>query len=83
MKAMLANTLFILLLSYAAMVVLMYLKQGSLLYLPYKELTMTPKNIQLPYEALRLSTSDGITVSGWYGVAFCPRQAVPKRQRAQ
>ncbi len=76
MKAMLANTLLILLLSYAAIVVLMYLRQGSMLYLPQKELLTTPKNIHLPYEALRLRTSDGITISGWYVPAEKERAAL-------
>lgn len=59
---------FILLLAfgYVAIAVFLYLYQSRLLYLPGRDLVATPGRIGLQYEDLRIKTSDGVTLSGWF-----------------
>jgi fermentation-respiration switch protein FrsA (DUF1100 family) len=54
------------LLSYAAIMVLMYFKQESMLYFPDKEIHETPKNIGLQYEEIAFEAEDGVSIAGWY-----------------
>jgi fermentation-respiration switch protein FrsA (DUF1100 family) len=56
----------VLLLSYAAIMLLMYFKQGGMLYFPDKVIHETPKNIGLQYEETAFETKDGVSISGWY-----------------
>jgi len=56
----------ILFLSYAAVVALMYFLQDRLLYLPLKELSQTPGDINLEYEEINFKAKDGAEISGWY-----------------
>jgi fermentation-respiration switch protein FrsA (DUF1100 family) len=54
---------------YAVLVVLVYVFQGRLLYLPNiggRGLAATPADIGLEYEDVRFSTSDGVTLHGWF-----------------
>ena len=44
----------------------MYLAQPAMLFFPYGTLEATPKDWGLDYEDVRLSTSDGVTLHGWY-----------------
>jgi fermentation-respiration switch protein FrsA (DUF1100 family) len=55
--------------AYLLLVVFVYLKQGSMLYLPDlpgRELDATPEAIGLEYEDVTLETSDGVKVHGWF-----------------
>lgn len=74
-------------LSYLLLVILVYLRQESMLYYPTKEISKTPKNIGLDFEEIILRTKDGINTSAWYipaeherGVLlFCHGNAGPIR----
>jgi len=51
------------------MVLLIYLMQPRLLFLPDvagRELTLTPETVDLPYSDLSLQTQDGETIHGWW-----------------
>ena len=54
---------------YAVLVLLVYIFQGRLLYLPNiggRGLAATPADIGLEYEDVRFSTIDGVTLHGWF-----------------
>ena len=51
---------------YAAIIVLIYLRQSSMVYLPIRALAATPAAIGLNFEPLRLRTEDGETLHGWF-----------------
>lgn len=54
---------------YALLLLLVYFRQSSLLYLPdipSRELTATPRAIGLEHEEVRFTTSDGVPLHGWY-----------------
>jgi fermentation-respiration switch protein FrsA (DUF1100 family) len=56
-------------LGYVAIVVFIYFYQSRLLYLPgipSRDLAATPERIGLRYEDLRIETSDGVMLSGWF-----------------
>ncbi len=40
--------------------------ENSLIYLPYKEIVSTPKDVGLIYEDIVLETKDKIKINGWY-----------------
>lgn len=55
--------------SYALLVVLVYLMQGRMLYLPDmpdRELTATPADIGLVWEDVWTETADGVRIHGWF-----------------
>lgn len=54
---------------YAMLVVFLYLMQARMLYLPNvpgRSLDMTPADANLDFEEVRVRTTDGETVHGWY-----------------
>jgi uncharacterized protein len=51
---------------YVVVSALMYLSQGKLLYQPFKEYAGTPAFIGIEFEAVALTTSDGVRITGWY-----------------
>lgn len=55
--------------AYAVLLLVLYLGQDSLLYLPGipgRELMASPADIGLSYEEVRLETADGVGLHGWY-----------------
>lgn len=55
--------------AYVALVLFLYVAQGSLLYLPgipSRELTADPRDIGLDYEEVHLQAADGVGLHGWY-----------------
>jgi len=65
----LAVVIVLLLLFYAALVTLLWLKQESMLFLPgipSRQLDGTPADVGLDYEALRLATADGEELDAWF-----------------
>jgi hypothetical protein len=65
-KHMLGTILIVIALSYLFLVGIVYLRQGSMLYYPIKEIGATPLNIGLNFEEIFLKTRDGINISAWY-----------------
>ena len=51
---------------YIALAVLLYVMQPSLIYYPVKEITVTPDQAGMKYEAVMFQTEDGLTLTGWY-----------------
>ncbi len=54
---------------YAAIVLIVYLAQGRMLYLPNAAgppLDVTPASAGLSYEDVHLTTADGVTLHGWF-----------------
>lgn len=54
---------------YGAMLVVLFLRQDSLVYypdLPGREYEASPKDYRLPYEDVALTTSDGVRLAAWF-----------------
>jgi len=51
---------------YLVLLALFYFAQSRLLYIPHRQLTITPAEYGLEYENVRLRTSDGVGVHGWW-----------------
>lgn len=74
----LAVVIALLVLFYAALVALLWLKQESMLFLPgipSRQLDATPAEVGLDYEALRLATADGEELDAWF-LPASPERAV-------
>lgn len=69
---------FILFLAYAAIVGLIYVGQGSLVYYPQigRAITVTPASYGLPYEDVSVRTEDGESLHAWWLPAADARGAV-------
>lgn len=52
--------------AYLLLIVFVYLRQGSMLYVPSKVIEATPRNIGLAYQELTLRTRDNVDISAWY-----------------
>ncbi|MBA3060660.1 MAG: alpha/beta hydrolase [Nitrospirae bacterium] len=60
-------TIFIgLALGYLLLVSFVYIRQGSMVYYPTKEIEGTPTDIGLKYEEITLRTKDSVSLSAWY-----------------
>jgi hypothetical protein len=60
-------TIFIgLALGYLFLVSFVYLRQGSMVYYPTKDIEGTPADIGLKYEEITLTTKDSVNLSAWY-----------------
>jgi hypothetical protein len=66
MKKMLFDVALACLIFYTGMVLLVYFLQDRLLYFPFKEIGANPAAIHLPFEDVRLTASDGATISAWW-----------------
>lgn len=66
MKKTMVSAGIILLVAYSFIVGAVYWKQDSMIYFPEREITHTPKNINLLYDDATFTTRDGFTISGWY-----------------
>jgi fermentation-respiration switch protein FrsA (DUF1100 family) len=75
-KGTLINVLIISVIGYLLILIILYLRQASLLYYPTKEIFQTPKDIGLDFEELNLKTSDGVNISAWYIPAKDERGAI-------
>jgi fermentation-respiration switch protein FrsA (DUF1100 family) len=53
-------------LGYAGIAGWLYFAQESFVYFPDRKLAGTPANAGMAYEAVTLTTSDGVRLSGWY-----------------
>jgi len=61
---------------YGLVLVIIYLMQGRMLYLPNvpgRALTMTPADARMDYEDVSFETSDGVTLHGWFIAGRAPR----------
>lgn len=65
---MLWPALQIILLVYLGLMALLYFKQGSLVFLPEidRDYRASPANIGLPFAPLKLATTDGENLDGWF-----------------
>ncbi|MEA3491934.1 MAG: alpha/beta hydrolase [Campylobacterota bacterium] len=52
--------------AYVVVLVLVFLFQSRLIFFPMHSVDMTPKNIGLDFEDVRLQTKDGIVISAWF-----------------
>ncbi len=70
MKGRLKKTLLslgiILVLAYAAVLILVYARQERMIYFPDREIRGTPEDIGLRYEDISFETGDGVPISAWY-----------------
>ena len=64
--------------AYGALALMLYVTQSSLVFYPEigREIAATPAQLGLPYEDLRLKTSDGIGLHGWFVPAAPARGTV-------
>lgn len=51
---------------YLGLILLVYLRQESMVYMPSREVRLTPRLIGLEYAEVRLRTKDGVALSAWY-----------------
>lgn len=51
---------------YLSFVFLLYLFQDSLIYIPYKDITNTPKDIGLLYQEFQIVTPDNVELNAWF-----------------
>ena len=61
---------------YGLVLVIIYLMQGRMLYLPNvpgRALTMTPADARMDYEDVSIETDDGVTLHGWFIAGRSPR----------
>ncbi len=65
-KRMIAVIFISLIAGYALLVVLVYARQGKMLYYPEKEIFATPKDIGLEFEEVTIRTKDDIEISAWF-----------------
>ena len=65
-KRMLYTILIGLALGYLLLIGFVYLRQGSMVYYPTKEIEGTPADIGLKYEEITLKTKDSVNLSAWY-----------------
>lgn len=63
---MLTSILAIAAAGYAAIAGLLYLYQERLVYFPERVVAATPKQAGLAYEAIRFTTVEGVSLSGWF-----------------
>lgn len=72
------HALAILAAAYGGLALLLYIFQSRLVFFPEtgREISATPAQIGLAYEDIRLQTSDGIGLHGWYIPAAQPRGTV-------
>lgn len=62
--------------TYAAVCLVLVGGQSRLIYFPTHGAGMTPADLNLRYERAALTTSDGVTIVGWYVPAESPRGTV-------
>jgi fermentation-respiration switch protein FrsA (DUF1100 family) len=64
--------------AYGALALLLYLTQSGMVFYPEtgRELVATPAQLSLPFEDLRLQTSDGVSLHGWFVPATQARGTV-------
>ena len=63
-------------LAYGALLLLVYFFQDRLLYFPTRDLFGTPRDRGFEYEEVRLTTSDGVGLHGWFVPAPAARATV-------
>lgn len=51
---------------YVGLAVMLYVFQPKLLYMPFRAVEVTPSDIGLAFEDVRIATPDGQTLAGWY-----------------
>ncbi|MBI5889786.1 MAG: alpha/beta hydrolase [Nitrosomonadales bacterium] len=75
---MMWHVLGILAAAYCGFALLLYFSQSRLVYYPEtgRGIIATPERIGLPYEEIRLTTSDGVGLYGWFVPAARPRGTV-------
>jgi fermentation-respiration switch protein FrsA (DUF1100 family) len=60
------NVIIVLASLYILFMLAMFLFQSRLVFIPQKELTMTPQSIGIPYEDVYFMTDDGTRLNGWF-----------------
>lgn len=69
----LLRVLALLAVAYLALVLVLYLGQSRLVFIPFGELRGSPADIGLTYEDVHLQSEDGIALHGWYVTHPQPR----------
>ncbi len=57
---------FVLTIGYLILIALMYIFQSKLIYFPFTEINVTPKNIGLEYESITFESNDKTKLHAWY-----------------
>ncbi|APB35214.1 hydrolase of the alpha/beta superfamily [Gloeomargarita lithophora Alchichica-D10] len=61
---------------YGGLLLLLILGQSRLMYFPSRQIINTPQDTGLDYENLRLTTSDGVSISAWWMPVANPQAPV-------
>jgi fermentation-respiration switch protein FrsA (DUF1100 family) len=51
---------------YAGLCLLVFMRQGSMVYIPDRTVDIVPSELGMPFDALRIPTPDGETIAGWF-----------------
>ena len=62
---------------YIALCLALFFRQGAHMYVPDRDVEMTPTRINIAYEEVRLKTEDGETIAGWFIPAYGPGEVKP------
>ena len=63
--------------AYAGLCLLVVARQSKYVYYPDRDLAATPADDKMEYEDVRLQTSDGETIAGWYVPVATNREQAP------
>lgn len=66
LKKIMTSVFFSILLGYLLLVVFVYIRQGSMIFFPSKEIEATPRDIGLDFEDMTFSTEDGKKIAAWF-----------------
>lgn len=61
---------------YVVLGLMVYFRQPSYVYVPDRDVDMTPADMNIAYDEVRLQTEDGETIAGWFVPAFGPGEVV-------
>lgn len=57
---------------YVVLMLTLFFRQGAHMYVPDRDVDLTPANIHVAYEDVRLKAGDGETIAGWFIPAYGP-----------
>lgn len=75
-KSVILRVVRVALAAYLGVVMLMFLFQSRLVFVPSREISVTPKEVGLEFEEVRFKSADGTVLSGWFVPAKDARATV-------
>ena len=66
MRKMSINALILLIVVFVVFYALVRYLEGTVVFFPSHNMTLTPAQVHLPYEDVYMTTSDGVKINGWF-----------------